>query len=275
MNSLKPLLLKDQRISIYHALDEKHMLTLMLETDLAIVPASGILLEVLAVGCRVISGIYTDNQKFIYSNYKKINSFIDAFDFSDIHLNKAIKKALNGDRKDKEIFDGISGKRLLNRFLQLILKDKVKLRKAGESDVNITYKWATEPLIRAYSFNQKFISNEEHTLWFKTKITDTNCLYFIAFNENDNIGSIRFDIREKDAIISYLIDPKYHGQGFGLIILSLGIDYLSNAIRTNSLNIQKIIGYVLKSNIASIKSFERLGFNKYNYQNNYIFEKLI
>ncbi len=42
------------------------------------------------------------------------------------------------------------------------------------------------------------------------------------------IGSIRFDIKEGDAMISYLLDPAYHGRGFGQLILKQGIERFIN-----------------------------------------------
>ena len=62
-------------------IDEEQLLALMKEADLAIVPSSGILLESLAAGCRIISGMYTDNQQFIYSAYRDAGCFIDAGNF--------------------------------------------------------------------------------------------------------------------------------------------------------------------------------------------------
>src|SRR5690606_24270409 len=56
----------DERAKHYHSVGEQEMAGFLLKSDLAIVPASGILLEALACGCRVISGMYADNQKFLY-----------------------------------------------------------------------------------------------------------------------------------------------------------------------------------------------------------------
>lgn len=224
--SLNVLMNKDNRISHYSSVDEKQMLFLMLNSDLAIVPASGTLMEVIAAGCVVISGMYTENQKFVYSNYKHSGFFIDAINFDEIDLKKAIKKSLNIKIKEQNIIDGNSGKRLLKTFLQLDLKEKVKLRKANNTDLKMTFQWANYPAIREYSFHKHFITKEEHTSWFNNKLKDTNCLYLVSELGKSRVGSIRFDLNEKGAIISYLIDPKYQGKGFGQIVMALGMEYL-------------------------------------------------
>ena len=70
------------------------MLKTMLEADLAILPASGILLEALAAGCRVISGRYAENQKLVYENYKNAGLFFDAGNFEPEEIREAINHVL-------------------------------------------------------------------------------------------------------------------------------------------------------------------------------------
>lgn len=264
--SLKKLTDTDSRIEYHNSVSADKMCKLMSLSDLAIVPSSGILLEALACGCKIISGMTADNQKYVYSNYLNEKFFIDAKNFSNESLNSAIKLSLNDGQTAKKRIDGKSKERLLKLFQQLVLKNAVRLKKADESDLEATYEWASDPEVRAYSFNQSLISKEEHSNWFSKKISDSNCLYLIAESDGEKIGSIRFDVKNNEAVISYLIAPKYHGKGFGQIILTNGLEYvvkkINNEIEHNKHNIKKIIGYVMEENIPSIKAFERLGFSK-------------
>lgn len=261
-DSLKKAVEKDSRIEQYNSIDAKEMSELMLSSDLAIVPSSGILLEALASGCRIISGMTADNQKYVYNNYLQSGYFIDGKDFGAEDLKSAINSVLNGDATEQKKLDGKSKDRLLKLFLQLALRSKVTLKKASGTDLDKTYEWASDPAVRAYSFSQNKISKEEHTNWFTKKIADENCLYLIAETDGNKIGSIRFDIKDNEAVISYLIAPDYHGKGLGQIILTNGLAYIEKEIHDNNLSIKKIIGYVMEANIPSVKAFERLGFNK-------------
>src|SRR5215217_1663979 len=72
----------DPRIKIYNAINSDLMCGLIESAQLAIVPASGILQEVLAVGVKVISGMYVENQSNIFNNYKKLNAFESAGRFT-------------------------------------------------------------------------------------------------------------------------------------------------------------------------------------------------
>jgi RimJ/RimL family protein N-acetyltransferase len=157
----------------------------------------------------------------------------------------------------------------------LDLKEKIKLRKANNTDVKITYQWATNPVVRAFSFHKHTITKDEHTSWFQNKLADIKCLYLIAEMDNSKIGSIQFDIRGNEAIISYLIDPEQHGKGLGQIILIRGLEYIFDVSKKNALNFQKVVGYVMKTNIPSLKAFERLGFEKYEEDNKFKFEMKI
>jgi len=133
------------------------------------------------------------------------------------------------------------------------------LRYATVDDTDITYKWASDETIRKYAFNKQKIEFKDHSIWFKNKISDINCNYFILCDKNGKcMGSIRFDLNESgEAMISYLIDPEFHGKGLGSVILKLGIQQ----IRWNKPDVKIVYGLVQPENTVSVKIFERLGFN--------------
>lgn len=252
----------DSRIEHYHSIDSKKMCELMSNSDLAIVPSSGIMLEALACGCKIISGMTADNQKYVYSNYLQTGAFLDAGKFEDENVLRAINEAIKNPCSNNKIVDGQSKERLSKLFNHLVLKGSVILAKASVEDLQTTFEWASDPIVRAFSFSQHTITLDEHSNWFTKKIKDENCLYLIAEMNGEKIGSIRFDIDNNKAIISYLIAPKYHGKGLGLIILTNGLSYLQKEIENNSLHVKNVIGYVMEENIPSVKAFERLGFKK-------------
>jgi RimJ/RimL family protein N-acetyltransferase len=148
-----------------------------------------------------------------------------------------------------------------SHFLDVIIYSKVQnspyLRAANLGDSIITFNWASDSKIRKYSFNKKEIEWDEHVIWFSQKISDINCAYYIFMDKGKSIGSIRFDINQEGvALISYLIDPIYHGYGYGKSILRLGIDLLKR--KRSDVNLAA--GYVQKENISSMKIFENLEF---------------
>ena len=106
------------KIVIHHDLTEREIVTIMNTSAIAIVPASGILFEILTTDCEVISGYYIDNQKSIYEGFKKIGAFHDAEDFTKID---AVLQSVLSSKEDskKSFIDGNSDERLLSLFKQL------------------------------------------------------------------------------------------------------------------------------------------------------------
>jgi RimJ/RimL family protein N-acetyltransferase len=153
------------------------------------------------------------------------------------------------------------------------LNERIKLVRASEINLGITYKWATNKSIRKYSFNQAEISFDEHAKWFLEKIASKNYLFYILKRGEQPIGSIRIDISDDDSgIISFLIDEQYHGKGFGKIILEL-MELEINQIVTSSF---RLIGFVKSENVASIKTFKKLNYKQVKIENGVItFEKFI
>ena len=119
LESLNLLVKKDLRIVHYSDVGEKQMLSIMLESDIAIIPASGLIFEVLASGCYVITGHYVDNQKAIYEGFKTLNNITDAENFQSLDIlfrdfNNKIKLS-----KNIKVIDGLSGDRILQKFKKL------------------------------------------------------------------------------------------------------------------------------------------------------------
>jgi UDP-2,4-diacetamido-2,4,6-trideoxy-beta-L-altropyranose hydrolase len=259
--SLKAFAGNESRIKLFHAIDENQMAEIISASDLAIVPCSTILLEIFAAGCIPISGYFVENQKYFYQNFLKQNAFIDAVNFSETAIENALNNALNSDINITEIIDGKSKSGIKKCFQLLENIASIELTTAKPEDTEITYKWASDPEVRKWSFNTNPIVFEKHKNWFSEKVKDTNCIYFIARMNNESIGSIRFDLEDNKAIISYLLDPAFHGRGLGQALLIKGCKTFS-VLNFKENQLSEIIGYVSKENFASRKVFENIGFVK-------------
>jgi RimJ/RimL family protein N-acetyltransferase len=152
-----------------------------------------------------------------------------------------------------------------------VLKNLV-LRKALENDVNITFRWATNKIVREYAIQKEIIVFDVHENWFFKKINSDNCLYLIAEINGKSIGSIRFDIDEDNiAVVSFLLDPEFHGIGYGKKILQMGCGEI-----LKFKDVAAIRGVVNLENIPSLKTFRSLGFNRIAEIDSYItFEKKV
>ena len=132
-----------------------------------------------------------------------------------------------------------------------------KLRRATPEDIELTFQWANHPEVRTYSFSQEPIPWEDHVAWFTRKLADSNCLYYLLESPWGTLGSIRFDLNAgQPGMISYLLDPKFHGQGWGTALLILGEQ------EARRMGVQQLFGDVLPENQASCAIFAKLGYEK-------------
>lgn len=132
----------------------------------------------------------------------------------------------------------------------------ISLRSANYEDCTLLFKWANDSQVRKNAFSPNNIDLESHIKWYENKMNDENTRIFIVLKDNVEVGQIRVDISDNKGFIDYSIDKNYRGQGIGTEILQL-----------IKLEITKVnlIGYVKKENIASMKAFEKAGYEKIEY----------
>ncbi len=259
-----------ENVHFHKNLLEVDMAHLMEQCEFAILPCSGILLEGIAAKMKIISGHYIDNQKLVYQHHLKLKTFVDAKDFSSSDLTTALLK-LNETIPSPTLIDGHSIDRIHKIIKQLSSEDHYSIREANINDCNLTFLWTNHPNTRQFSFNKENIEWEDHLNWFNKKLQSLSCFYLLLELNNILVGSIRFDILDKIATISYLVAPDYHGLGIGNILFRKGLIALEKKYSMNELDI--IQGFVFKGNIPSIKTFERFNFKQQINQDTLLFTK--
>ena len=129
----------------------------------------------------------------------------------------------------------------------------VFLRKANIFDIQEIFEMSNEA--REFSFNTEKIKYEDHREWFKNKISDNKCLFFVAYRNDEIIGQVRFDCKYKTAVVSISLKECFRGSGRAKKILYLALQFIKMET-----NIKKIKAYVKKDNIISNKFFKKCGF---------------
>ncbi|MGJ3234511.1 GNAT family N-acetyltransferase [Marivirga sp.] len=195
-------------------------------------------------------------EKVAFEELKLHKIFTYAFDLRP-RLYISLEKS--GFRKEAQLsehslFDG----KYIDVLIHAKYKNNLLLREATLCDLDITYQWANDNTVRAYAYNQNKISKEAHSEWFTNKLKSDDCKYFILEENYHQAGSIRFDIEndQQTAKISYLVDPKFVGKGYGTFLMEKGVAKLINS----NASVASVYGHVLKENLASIKIFEKLGY---------------
>ncbi|MBZ9729075.1 GNAT family N-acetyltransferase [Salegentibacter sp. JZCK2] len=210
-------------------------------------------------------------EEVAFKELKLHKIFTYAFDLRP-RLYTALKKSgfgLNAELKEHCFFD--------DRFISVKIHSKInrekEIRDIQVADLYVTYGWANDPNVRKFSFNKNKITLKEHASWFFSTLENSNSEYYMLEVNGNAAGSIRFDI-EKDHIakINYLLDPNFTGKGLGTYLLENGIKFLQK----NRTSVQKVYGYVLEKNLASVRIFEKLSFrNVADNPSEFKFEKII
>lgn len=155
--------------------------------------------------------------------------------------------------KGQKLVDGRGAERVL-----AFLSD-LELRRTIDSDCEVFWEWANDPIARAASFRNKTISWQHHTQWFRAKLADPNAILYTATSSDGlPIGEVRYQIDGGRAVLSIGLGAGFRGRGLGRTLLALGIERLFQDSA-----VQFIDAYVMPGNEASMKLFAGAGFRRF------------
>lgn len=268
LESINKLIEQNQQINIikHFNIDADNLYQLLDRCDLAICPASSVLLESCAVGIGLVSGFTANNQLDNLIGLEKLNVLINLGDLISISK-ESIKKKLEDIINRPEIFndlainqkkviDGNSAERILNIFKNLI-SDKLYFRVANSSDSELYFNWANDPVVRLNSFNQNEISFEDHNKWFSNKLNSPDCFFylFVDLISNKPVGQVRIDKSGSEVVIGISIDEHFRGKSLGIEMLTkASSDYLERFPDAT------IVAYIKIENLPSYNLFKKAGF---------------
>lgn len=142
--------------------------------------------------------------------------------------------------------------------MSMVTKVDIKLRTIEPHDIDKLFEWRNHPDVRSKSFNTAPIAWDEHKKWFNDKLQDQKVVIYIAFDGNNKIGSIRFEDKGNAVKVSVMLNPDFSGKGLGALVIKLGTEKFINRKKPN----KPIIAEIKKDNIASIKAFQKAGFEE-------------
>ena len=238
----------DPRINHFVDVSDQQMKNLMLETDIAILPTSGILFEAIACKARIIFGMYSENQQLLYDLTREAGHGIDAGQFLAKDIYNALDKSFTFSfSSDLLSIDGKSPKRITQLFRDLL----ITLRHAELKDAETLFKWANDPEVRYNSINKEPIEFQNHLEWYNQKLY-SNCTHiFIMEYAGLPVGQVRYDKYKECWLIDYSVAKEYRGLGLGKKLIQQSATLFTNG---------KLIAKVLHSNTASAKVFQSCEF---------------
>jgi RimJ/RimL family protein N-acetyltransferase len=144
------------------------------------------------------------------------------------------------------------------------------IKKITKKDLLDIWLWRNDKMSIFFSKNRKKITLECHNKWFSKNLTDSKIISYIGIlvtkkRERKKVGVVRFNIKNKYALVSINLNPTLRGKSLSYVLLSAGI---KKFLKFKKL---KLIAEIKKNNLASIKCFLKNEFyflksrNQYNF----------
>lgn len=227
--------------------------------DFAIVSASNIAQECIAIGIPLACIQTADNQQHLYSSLtanklcyplgtaatfpRQLEAFLRKLHESDFR-----QSLLENQRK---WIDGKSRERIQS----LIASLRLAIRDVTSKDSALLLDWKNDRVSLENSFNSAPVKQQEHEKWFQNELdNDRSAMYLIEL-DNKPVSLVRFSTRDEKATIGITVGPESRGQRLAARSLVLAcIRYFEQFPE------QTVEAYIKIDNTASIKAFQSAGF---------------
>jgi UDP-2,4-diacetamido-2,4,6-trideoxy-beta-L-altropyranose hydrolase/UDP-4-amino-4,6-dideoxy-N-acetyl-beta-L-altrosamine N-acetyltransferase len=264
-NHLTQLSSKTKRfpnVELYQNIAAERMAELMLESDLAIIPASGTLLEAMKVGLPVIMGFYVANQEIAAKNIsdsglawscgnmlinypENLKKLLDSLSTEDFNEMLAKQKTIFSDTKETYI-----------KLMQQLAPDQIytfeNFTSLNPDEKELVWRWRNHEAIRKWMYNKSVIPFENHLAFIEKLKTDCEKTYFLVKRNAVPIGVFSITLVEEGvAELGYYLGPEYHHKKLSVEFYYFMLEYAFDV-----LHFRKVIGHVLVENIASLSMFE-------------------
>ncbi len=132
------------------------------------------------------------------------------------------------------------------------------VRQATEADSKDIFEWRNDELTRKMSHATDRVEWDGHCRWFASSIANDERLLLICetSGESEKVGFVRFDLNDKNALMSINLSPDMRGKGYAKQCLLDAIVYFK-AQHPNSFS---IVAEIKVQNLASRYTFEGVGF---------------
>jgi UDP-2,4-diacetamido-2,4,6-trideoxy-beta-L-altropyranose hydrolase len=132
------------------------------------------------------------------------------------------------------------------------------LRPARQDDCRLLWEWANDEQVRSASFSSAPIPWNTHIAWFNKKLRQNGSHLWIAEDEGQPVGQVRFDQREDGEYeIAVSLRRDRRGRGLAVPLITQALQSLSTSGKYT-----RIHAFVKPENAVSLKAFARSGFER-------------
>jgi len=132
----------------------------------------------------------------------------------------------------------------------------INQRKTAESDADLLWRWANDPVTRRNAFDESPIPFDTHVDWVTRRLASPSTRWWIFSDDGGPFGQVRFDVDGDTAIVDISVAPERRGHGRGREILTQA----AQALRAERGRSVRVRAQVLTHNERSRAMFEACGF---------------
>jgi len=255
-------LIARSRLAVELMTDTRAMAELMVEADFALCAPGTTCWEMAYMGVPMITIAIANNQlgngRFLNERGLAVHLGWHG-DVAPADIAKAIEK-MGADQEARRAMS-VRGQQLVDgqgafRVWLRLNADRLTLRRVVSADCEQIWQWANAPDVRAASFSSETIPWAIHVQWFDQKLKDPGCRFWVAEDERRHaVGQVRFDRRERQAVISVSVDASCRGASWGSLLI-----WLASRRLFSENDVELIRAFIKPNNGASIRAFQKAGY---------------
>lgn len=253
-------------IVLHSYVSSDEMKQLMTDSDLVITAAGQTIYELLALGIPFIPIQIVNNQKrnmqaLIQKELINTTLIWESSTFAE-RITQEFLRMLTSDAREQQIekqngiVDGKGPKRIIDALFQH-REEVVFLREATPEDSLQVLDLSNQRHVRQYSIHRDPILWDTHRIWYN-KVLSSPMYYFLIVTDQSNqvLGQIRYERTAKVAVISISLSNVLIGKKVSRSLIQKSLEM----VRQEWKDVQQIIAYISNENVASKRTFERVGF---------------
>lgn len=245
-------------VRLHHNLTAAALREVLDRCTVRVCPPSGLAYECCATGGLLLLHRTADNQQAMF-DFLVNNGLALPYDQLAITTDANLPALATAHRtRQRQLFDGQAGARLLVAFAELHATAGLHLREATAADCRQYFDWANDADVRRNAIQQDPIPWPVHEAWFARRLADPDTYLFIAESKGRLLGQVRIEFAAHVGTIDYSVAATERGKGLGRALLRRAIHRLRHA-RPGPWTLR---GEVKASNPASARVFEALRFTR-------------
>lgn len=244
--------------------DTPYMAELLAEADFAIGAGGTATWERCALGVPTLALCLADNQREVLFNASRAGLlYAPDIDVRDTEALAACLRALLYSEGLRNHFSTASmalvDGRGVYRVASAMVPMSVDMRLATQADCDDLHEWRNHPSVRSVSRDSDEIPLADHRQWFERVLQDANRKVLIGERDGSPVGVVRLDREGDEVEVSIYLVPLRAGRGEGGALLLSA----ENWLRSTWPEVRQIRAEVLDGNAASLRLFERCGYEKH------------